>query len=76
MNELYCTLVLPSEVKPAGGWPVMIFGHGGNSHKDDFLLRHAAIAASYGIATLGINAVGHGFGSGASCAWPSATGTQ
>jgi Alpha/beta hydrolase family len=63
VNELYCTLILPSGQKPAAGWPVMILAHAGTQHKDDFALRHAAIAASHGIATLAINAVGHGFGS-------------
>jgi hypothetical protein len=62
VNELYCTLILPSGQKPAAGWPVMILGHAGTQHKDDFVLRHAAIAASHGVATLAINAVGHGFG--------------
>jgi hypothetical protein len=63
VNELYCTLILPSGQKPAAGWPVMILAHAGTQHKEDFALRHAAIAASHGIATLVINAVGHGFGS-------------
>jgi hypothetical protein len=63
VNELYCTLILPSGQKPAAGWPVMVLAHAGTQHKDDFALRHAAIAASHGIATLAINAVGHGFGS-------------
>jgi Alpha/beta hydrolase family len=63
VNELYCTLILPSGQKPAAGWPVMILAHAGAQHKDAFALQHAAIAASHGIATLAINAVGHGFGS-------------
>jgi len=63
VNELYCTLILPSGQKPAAGWPVMILAHAGTQNKDDFALRHATIAASHGIATLAINAVGHGFGS-------------
>jgi hypothetical protein len=63
VNELYSTLILPSGQKPAAGWPVMILAHAGTQHKDDFALRHAAIAASHGVATLTINAVGHGFGS-------------
>ena len=63
VSDLYVTLILPAGQKPAAGWPVMILGHAGNQHKDDFALRHAAIAASHGLATLAINAVGHGFGS-------------
>jgi hypothetical protein len=62
VNELYCALILPSGPTPAAGWPVMLLGHAGTQHKDDFVLRHAAIAASHGVATLAINAVGHGFG--------------
>jgi hypothetical protein len=62
VNDVYCTLILPSGQKPASGWPVMILGHAGTQHKDDFVLRHAAIAASHGVATLAINAVGHGLG--------------
>jgi hypothetical protein len=68
-KDIYLTMVLPSGAKPAGGWPVMIMAHGGTQHKDDLLLRHASIAASHGIATLGINTLGHGFGPQARCAY-------
>jgi hypothetical protein len=61
-RDIYVTMFLPSGAKPAGGWPVMVMAHGGTQHKDEFLLRHASIAASHGIATLGINTLGHGFG--------------
>jgi hypothetical protein len=64
VNEIYFNLVLPSGAKPSGGWPVAIFGHGNTDAKDsDYsLVNVAAVMASHGIATITINAVGHGFG--------------
>jgi len=62
VNEVHFTLFLPSGPRPAVGWPVMIVTHGGSGSKqrDPFLL--AATLAAQGIATIGINAVGFGFG--------------
>jgi hypothetical protein len=54
------SLFLPSGPQPANGWPVAIFGHGSGANKD--VPPIAATMAAHGIATLGINAVGHGFG--------------
>jgi hypothetical protein len=64
MNEIYFDLVLPSSQKPAGGWPVAIFGHGFTFSKDSIssLPNVAAVMAEHGIATITINVVGHGFG--------------
>lgn len=64
LNEIYFTLVLPSGSAPTGGWPVAIFGHGGASSKDGAggVPNVAAAMAEHGIATIGINLVGHGFG--------------
>jgi pimeloyl-ACP methyl ester carboxylesterase len=62
-NEIFFNLVLPSGAKPAGGWPVAIFGHGGTNDKNRVLFNVAAKLAEHGIATIGINAPGHGFGS-------------
>jgi hypothetical protein len=64
MNEIYFNLVLPSGPKPAAGWPVAIFGHGSTDAKDsDYSqVNVAAVMASHGIATITINAVGHGLG--------------
>ncbi len=60
-EEVFFNLVLPSGPVPAGGWPVAIFGHGSGGHKQgSFAL--ASTLASYGIATLAINVVAHGFG--------------
>ncbi len=61
-NQIYFTLFLPSGSKPAGGWPVAIFGHGANQSKDNDPFRVVATMAAHGIATIAINVVGHGFG--------------
>jgi len=53
---------LPSGPTPAGGWPVAIFGHPNGAYKEDPSLSVASSMAARGIATLAINAVGHGFG--------------
>ena len=60
-NTLAFDLVLPSGAKPANGWPVAIFGHGGEGSKE-LLFRVASTMASKGFATIGINIPGHGFG--------------
>src|SRR5216683_1572893 len=60
-NDIYFDLVIPSGPKPPNGWPVAIFGHGATSGKDAVFFS-AAKMASHGIATIGINAVGHGCG--------------
>lgn len=61
-NEIYFNLVLPSGVPPPGGWPVAIFGHGSTASKQTGIFFVAADLAARGIATIGINAVGHGNG--------------
>jgi hypothetical protein len=60
-NEIYFNLFVPSGSKPAGGWPVTIFGHGNGQTKDN-AFNLAAKMAAHGIATIAINAVGHGRG--------------
>jgi hypothetical protein len=62
VNEIYFNLFLPSGPTPAGGWPVAIFGHPNGAYKEDPSLSVAGSMAAHGIATLAINAVGHGFG--------------
>jgi hypothetical protein len=62
MNEVYFDLYLPAGAKPSAGWPVAMLGHGGASNKQFGLPRGAAVLASHGIASVAINAVGHGFG--------------
>ncbi|NOT58371.1 MAG: hypothetical protein HOP18_27565 [Deltaproteobacteria bacterium] len=61
-NNIYFNLVLPSGTPPPNGWPVAIFGHGATGSKDVRLFLFAAEMAERGIATIGINAVGHGNG--------------
>ncbi len=60
-NEVYFNLFLPSGSKPPNGWPIAIFGHGNFGNKNNSL-SVAATMASHGIATIAINAAGHGFG--------------
>jgi dienelactone hydrolase len=60
-NEIYFNLFLPSGLEPANGWPVAIAGHGSGGSKND-VVAVAAKLAEHGIATIAINAVGHGFG--------------
>src|SRR4051794_15384722 len=55
------TLILPAGTPPPGGWPVAIFGHGFlRSHYDVFLAARGN--AANGVATIAIDAVGHGGG--------------
>ena len=61
-NELTFQLFLPSGPKPAGGWPVAIFGHGFTDSMYGAPWTVASVFASRGIATLSINVVGHGGG--------------
>jgi Calx-beta domain/Bacterial virulence factor lipase N-terminal len=70
VSEVFFNLYLPSGPRPAGGWPVAIFGHGVGSSKQGggggvgggASLALAASLAEQGIATIAINVVGHGFG--------------
>jgi Bacterial virulence factor lipase N-terminal len=61
-NELYFTLFLPSGPRPPTGWPVAIVGHGTVENRHNFPGLVAAMLASHGIATIGINVAGNGFG--------------
>jgi hypothetical protein len=62
VNEIYFNLILPTGPKPAGGWPVAIFGVGSNSNKNDGMVWVSARMAERGIATIVINPVGMGYG--------------
>jgi hypothetical protein len=62
MNDVYFNLFLPSGPKPEGGWPVAIFGHGGGTDKNVFGTYVAASMAAHGVAAIGIETVGNGFG--------------
>jgi hypothetical protein len=62
INELTFQLFIPAGPKPAGGWPVAIFGHGFGDSMYGAPWAVASVFASKGIATLSINVVGHGGG--------------
>jgi Bacterial Ig-like domain len=62
-NELTFELFLPSTPKPAGGYPVAIFGHGFGDSMYGAPWTVASVFASQGIATMAINVVGHAGGS-------------
>jgi hypothetical protein len=61
-NNLIVQMFLPSSPKPAGGWPVAIFGHGFTDSMYGAPWAVASVLASKGIATVSINVVGHGGG--------------
>ena len=61
-NELVFELFIPAGEKPAGGWPVAIFGHGFTDSMYGAPWTVASVFASKGIATIAINVVGHGGG--------------
>jgi hypothetical protein len=62
-NDIFFNLFLPAGPKPAGGWPVAVFGHGFGDTKQGASVVVASVLASQGIATIVINVVGHGGGS-------------
>ncbi|HEV8473357.1 MAG TPA: Ig-like domain-containing protein [Methylomirabilota bacterium] len=61
-NTLQFDLVLPLTPAPAGGYPVVIFGHGFTDSKHGAPNAVAATLAASGLATIAINVVGHGGG--------------
>jgi hypothetical protein len=61
-NQLIVQMFLPAGAKPAGGWPVAIFGHGFTDSMYGVPWTQASVYASRGIATISINVVGHGGG--------------
>ena len=63
-EDIYFNLILPAGPKPPSGWPVAIFGHGFSDNKNNSPLAVASTLAARGIATIAINAAGHGFGPG------------
>ncbi len=62
-SDIIVQMFLPAGTKPAGGWPVAIFGHGFGDSSYNSPLVLASVYASQGIATVSINVVGHGGGS-------------
>jgi hypothetical protein len=61
-EEIWFELFLPATPRPAGGWPVAIFGHGFTDSMYGAPWTVASVLASQGIATVAINVVGHGGG--------------
>jgi len=61
-NDLVAQVFMPAGTKPAGGWPVAIFGHGFTDSMYGAPWTVASVFASYGIATISLNVVGHGGG--------------
>ncbi|RBY96855.1 hypothetical protein DQ237_04340 [Blastococcus sp. TF02-8] len=53
--------VLPAGPAPAGGWPVAVFGHGFTGNATN-VITAASTNMQRGIATIGTNVVGHGYG--------------
>ena len=62
VNEIYFHVFLPSSPQPAGGYPVVIYGHGFGDSQWGGPTAVAPTLAQAGFATIAINAVGHGFG--------------
>lgn len=61
-QQLVVQMILPAGAKPAGGWPVALFGHGFTDSMYGAPWTVASVLASRGIATVSINVVGHGGG--------------
>jgi hypothetical protein len=61
-NGIVLQVFVPAGSKPAGGWPVAIFGHGFTDSMYGAPWTQASVYASRGIATISINVVGHGGG--------------
>ena len=62
VNEIYFHVFLPSTPEPAAGFPVVIYGHGLGDSQWGGPTAVAPTLAQAGLATIAINAVGHGFG--------------
>lgn len=61
-QDLVFQLFEPAGPKPAGGWPVVIFGHGFTDSIYGAPWTVASVFASRGLATLSINVLGHAGG--------------
>ena len=61
-NDIYFTLYLPSGPRPAAGWPIALIGGGTSGNQHFTSGNFASKLAANGIATIGINHIGQGFG--------------
>jgi len=73
-EALTVQMFVPAGTKPAGGWPVVIFGHGFTDSMYGAPWAVASVFASRGIATVSINVTGHGGGAAGTLAVLSTTG--
>jgi len=62
VEDVYVNVFVPSGARPANGWPVVIFGHGGGDNINGAVFNVAATFAKWGLATIGFNEAGCGFG--------------
>jgi hypothetical protein len=62
MQQVVVQMMVPAGTRPAGGWPVALFGHGFTDSLYGAPWTVASVLASRGIATVSINVVGHGGG--------------
>ncbi|HET9208239.1 MAG TPA: Ig-like domain-containing protein [Burkholderiaceae bacterium] len=60
--DIVVQMFLPAGPKPAGGWPVAIYGHGFTDTSYGTTFTLPSVYASAGLATVSINVVGHGYG--------------
>ena len=61
-TELPFTLYLPSGPQPEDGWPIALIGPGATQGQNGSTTNFASTLAAHGIATIGINTVGQGYG--------------
>ncbi len=61
-HEVGFNALIPETPKPVGGYPVVIFGHGFGDSRFGGPTAVAPTLARAGLATIAINAVGHGYG--------------
>ena len=73
-EQIQFNVFLPASAKPAGGYPVVIFGHGFTGDRFSSPLAVASTFAAAGYAVLSIDAVGHGFGPRSSVTFSGARG--
>ena len=60
--DVSVVVFIPSGTAPAGGWPVVIFGHGSGDTMLGSPFNVAAKMAFHGLATIAIHSAAHGFG--------------
>lgn len=73
-ETLTVQMFVPAGPKPAGGWPVALFGHGFTDSMYGAPWAVASVFASRGIATVSINVAGHGGGAAGTLLALSTTG--